>query len=282
MEFFLGVDGGGTGCRARLVDASGQVLGEGQGGPANISSAPDTALASIMDCTTRALQGIDPARVSACLGLAGANAAGTAQWLSPRLPFGQSRIVSDALTTLQGALGGQDGIIAAMGTGSVFAGLVRGQYMQVGGWGFQLGDQGSGAALGRARIARALMAVDGLVPMTPLLQSALDRIGPPDAAIGFALSASPAQFGSFAPDLVNGDDPAIEPILSEAAPGVIAHVAHLQRALGRDRLLPVVWLGGLGPLWRRTIGHHWPVLDARGNALDGATAMALQLQENRP
>ena len=35
-DLFIGVDAGGTRCRARLVDQAGTVLGEGQGGPANI------------------------------------------------------------------------------------------------------------------------------------------------------------------------------------------------------------------------------------------------------
>jgi glucosamine kinase len=32
--FYLGVDGGGSGCRARLEDAGGNVLGSGASGPA--------------------------------------------------------------------------------------------------------------------------------------------------------------------------------------------------------------------------------------------------------
>ena len=34
MPLFLGIDGGGTGCRAVVADATGRVLGTGAAGPA--------------------------------------------------------------------------------------------------------------------------------------------------------------------------------------------------------------------------------------------------------
>ncbi|MET0529639.1 MAG: BadF/BadG/BcrA/BcrD ATPase family protein, partial [Microvirga sp.] len=45
---FLGIDGGGTKCRARLRDAKGNLLGEGTGGPSNIRLDPDVVWASIL------------------------------------------------------------------------------------------------------------------------------------------------------------------------------------------------------------------------------------------
>ncbi|HAB26036.1 MAG TPA: N-acetylglucosamine kinase, partial [Pantoea sp.] len=34
--YYLGIDGGGTRCRARLIDAQGKVLAQAEGGPANV------------------------------------------------------------------------------------------------------------------------------------------------------------------------------------------------------------------------------------------------------
>ena len=34
--YFLGIDAGGTKCRARLVNAKGDILGHGLSGPANV------------------------------------------------------------------------------------------------------------------------------------------------------------------------------------------------------------------------------------------------------
>ena len=97
------------------------------------------------------------------LGLAGANMAGAGARLAGRLPFAAVRIETDALVALKGALGAEDGIAATLGTGSVF-GVQRGGAARIlGGWGFLLGDQGSGARIGRALFEAALLAHDGLV-----------------------------------------------------------------------------------------------------------------------
>ena len=74
---FLGVDGGGTRCRARLCDAAGNRLGEAEGGPANIRFGVKEAFASILEATPQALAQAeltpnDVARIAACLALAGA------------------------------------------------------------------------------------------------------------------------------------------------------------------------------------------------------------------
>ena len=52
-ELFLGVDGGGTRCRARLCDASGLKLAEAQAGPANIRLGLREAFASVLDVTLK-------------------------------------------------------------------------------------------------------------------------------------------------------------------------------------------------------------------------------------
>ena len=48
---YLGVDGGGSGCRAVLADAQGTVLARAEGGPANINSAPEVAIRNILSVT---------------------------------------------------------------------------------------------------------------------------------------------------------------------------------------------------------------------------------------
>ncbi len=55
MTFFLGIDGGGTGCRAALADADGLIIGQGQGGPANINTDVEGAAVNILAATAQAL-----------------------------------------------------------------------------------------------------------------------------------------------------------------------------------------------------------------------------------
>ena len=73
---YIGVDGGGTRCRARLATAQGEVIGEGQAGPANIRLGLDTAFEALTEAchaafTAAALPITDLARAHAGLGLAG-------------------------------------------------------------------------------------------------------------------------------------------------------------------------------------------------------------------
>jgi glucosamine kinase len=210
-------------------------------------------------------------RIRAGLGLAGANASGAAGWLGAHLPFASAHIETDAITAVKGALRNEDGIVAAMGTGSVFAIQQAGKIRQIGGWGFWLGDEGSGAALGRALLARALRALDGVVPMTPLLQAILDEFATPDRLVSFSLTARPADYATYAPRLLNTDDPAALAVLTRATAEVAATIAALQPAPP----LPVTFIGGLGPTYAARLPL-WPQRPAAGNALDGALMLAME------
>lgn len=277
MDWILGLDGGGTGCRAVLADRAGAVVGRGTGGPANIMSDREGALASIMAAADGAMAGRPAARVAACLGLAGANISGARDWLGPMLPFGRSRVVHDAVTSVAGALGPRDGIVAAMGTGSVFSRQLGGQVLSIGGWGPVLGDEASGAWLGRRLLAHALRAEDGLEATTPLTRAVLDRIGGPAGAVGFARTATGADFAALVPQLAEAQaDPAAGAILSQADTHVAAAITRLQPP---GAVLPVVFIGGLGPLYAARLAGRWPLAEAQGNALDGALRLARALAE---
>lgn len=275
MQLILGVDGGGTGCRAAVADLSGHVLGRGEAGAANIASEPDSAADNIRLAADQALAqaGATPASIRrAVLGLAGANLPGAAERLADALPFTAVEVITDAITAARGALGDRDGIVAAIGTGSVFA-VQRGQVVrQFGGYGLLLGDEGSGASLGRALLSRALRAHDGVLPMTPLLADILREMGGPGGIVAFAFQARPADFATLAPRITESTDPAAEAVLSEAE----ADVARTLQALRLGTDLPLVFLGGLGPYYARRFQDRWPILPALGNGLDGALQLALR------
>lgn len=276
MQLFLGVDGGGTGCRVVLADGQGQPLARAEAGPANIFSNRDLALTNILAATrAAAMQAFGTAdvlpQITAGLGLAGANAAGAADWLGAHLPFARSKIETDAITAVKGALGRSDGIVAAIGTGSVFAIQRAGQIRQIGGWGFWLGDEGSGAVLGRALLARALRARDGVHDLTPLLQEVLDHFETPDRLVAFSLTALPVDYAAWAPRLLTSTDPASEAILAQATAEVEATIEALQPPTP----LPVTFIGGLGPTYAARLPR-WSQRVALGNALDGALMLAME------
>ena len=271
MELYLGVDGGGSGCRAALADAQGVVLARAEGGPANINSGPEVAIRNILAVTgaVMAEAGVTPDRVAAGLGLAGGNVGTRKAAVLAALPFARVRVESDGWTAARGALGMDDGVVAAFGTGSVFAVQRGGAITLAGGWGWVLGDEGGGAGIGRAALAALLRAVDGLPPgITPLGQRLLDRLGGPHGVVGFADAAGPAELARLAPEVAAGGDPLAEMVLDRMQGDVAAMLAHLNPS----GLLPLVYLGGLGPLWRDRLD--LPSIQPRGNALDGALLLA--------
>jgi glucosamine kinase len=275
MTLFLGIDGGGTGCRAAVADGSGRILGEGRAGPANIASDVLGARDNILVATRAALitaTGSDASlpKLTAGLGLAGANAAGAAGVLRAALPFARMRIETDAIAAVKGALGERDGIVAAVGTGSVFASQVAGRIRQIGGWGLVLGDEGSGARLGRSLLAAALGAKDGFRPMTPLLRDILDEHGGMQGIIAFSLAARPADLAALAPRVLASDDPAARVLMDGAEADVAASIAVLQP----DPPLPVTCIGGLGPAYAVRLARRWAIAPAVGSALDGALMLA--------
>lgn len=280
MAFLLAVDGGGTGCRAVLADRQGTVLARGEGGPANIASDPRQAAQNLRDLARAVLAQVvgaaevehELSRLHAVMGLAGANVAQAVAGLRAALPMAALRIEGDALIALKGALQDQDGIVAAIGTGSVFIRQRAGQVHRIGGRGFVLGDEGSGAWLGRALLARALRACDGLVPHTSLLQSVLADLGGAEAVIRFGFAASPADFARLAPRVLASDDPAALALMAVVEADIGGSIAALQT----DPPLPVVFLGGIGEALAPRFAAMWPSAPALGTGLDGALWLALR------
>ncbi|MFO1210036.1 MAG: BadF/BadG/BcrA/BcrD ATPase family protein [Amaricoccus sp.] len=277
MALFLGIDGGGSGCRAAVCDAAGRVLGRGAGGPANVWTDPDGAIASILAAAGAAASeaGTPLTSLEAVLGLAGANVPEAAERASARLPFSRSRVESDVFVALKGALGANDGITAALGTGTVYGVQRGGEVRMIGGWGFVLGDQGSGARIGRAVYEAALLAHDGIATMTPLLTAALDAAGGAIGTVAFGQRASPADFARIVRDVLAAaaaGDPAASAVLAEAEAAVVAAIDRLQA----DGPLPVCFLGGLGPVYAGRLAGRYPGLirPPLGTALDGALALA--------
>lgn len=273
MRFHLGIDGGGTGCRAAVCDAEGRILGEGRAGPANIASDPDGALASVLDAARAALpEGVAIGSLHAVLGMAGANVAACAARLRAALPFASARVETDAAIAVKGALRDRDGVVAAIGTGSVFASQRGGVLHQIGGWGLVLGDEGSGAWIGRGALSETLRAVDGFRPMTPLARALLDEMGGGDGIVAFAQAARPADLAALAPRLIASDDPVALSVMGLACGHVAAFISRLQ---GRDPV-PVVYLGGLGATYADRLAGRWQRADPLGSALDGALWLARQ------
>ncbi len=276
-SYLIGVDGGGTGCRVRLESADGQVLAETRGGPANVTSDFVTALGNINTTITAAYEqaGLEPERHHrdvAWLGLAGAATGENAARLTRALGFARARVTTDCVTTVEGALGGKDGLVAMLGTGSFFVRRVDGQDRRIGGWGYQLGDEAGGAWLGRALLTRVLHAQDGLVPHSPLTEAILARFGGGDAIVSFAQRAAPGEIARLARDVAEAEgDAAAEAILSDAVNLITIRLKALDTGKG-----PFCLLGGLAGVYESRIPEKYRerLVPPLGDALSGALSLA--------
>lgn len=281
MQVFVGLDGGGTQCRAQAALADGRRTQVFMGGAANVFSDFDAAAGEIGTLLERALaaakelapeSAIGPPRIA--LGLAGASESAATARLRAVLPYRHVSVHGDIDISLWGAFGDADGIVLAVGTGSVLARQQNGAMHRLGGYGFMLGDEGSGAWIGREALRRTLHAHDGLLPRTPMVNELSERLGGVGGLIGFAGRARPAEYAALAP-IVLAHDRAACPVAGAILDQGCAWLLRcLQQLLSRAPETPVAPLGGLGPVLLRRIiaqgGAHLRCIAPKGTALDGA------------
>lgn len=169
-SLYIGVDGGGTYCRARLVNSEGQALGEAISGSGNPRIGIDAAWQNIQSacleaCRLANIETSEFANIRLGLGLAGANQPVEQELiLSQDSPFGATYLLTDAHAACLGAFDGEDGGLLILGTGSCGVVHQNKTFTIVGGWGFPLSDQGSGARIGLSALEHSLAALDGLSP----------------------------------------------------------------------------------------------------------------------
>jgi glucosamine kinase len=278
---FLGIDGGGTKCRARIRDEAGRLLGEGLGGPANIHQDFAGTVRSILEasgaaCAAANLPQQALAQLNAGLGLAGVETFLSHKPLREALPFAAFVAINDAPAACLGAHRAADGGIVIAGTGSAGCAIVDGKTTVIGGWGFELGDDGSGAIMGRAAVRAAVASIDGLGPATGLTEDILERLGRTRTVLtAWVKSATTAGYGQFAPGIfahADRGDVVAGPILAKAVED-LGGIARALLDLGAGRLS---LLGGLaGPLAGRLPAHlQRRFVAPQADATDGAIMAA--------
>jgi glucosamine kinase len=281
---YIGVDGGGTHCRARIRDASGRLVGEGEGGPANARLGAAIAMGSVVQAAKAAAAGggipeTALAHASVFLGLAGAIDAGRQKALiAEPNPFSQVRMDTDAYIAWAGAHGGRDGGIVILGTGSAGLAVVKGKRFNVGGWGNVISDDGSGNDIGAQAVRRALWALDGMAAMTPLAAAILDRFDrDQNTMVTWGDQARPTDFAQLAPLVLEHaarGDALGKAVMEHAATGA-ARIAQRLLDVGAPS---VALLGGLAtPLtpWLPA-AIQARLVKAEADALEGAILLARQ------
>ena len=276
----IGVDGGGSGCRAAVGTSTSGVLAQATGGPSNVSTSFETGVANIMQAVLAALAEADLGEVDlshsvAHLGLAGADLPAIQEKTAVMFPFGQTRVSGDRQTTVAGVLGGRDGFVIALGTGTIIARQQAGQITTVGGWGFQLSDQASGAWLGRHLMMRVLNAEERVEPASDLTRDIAQEMGGVQSIFDWSNTARPADYAAFAPRIfaaAEGGDATARTLLSEGAD----YLQNGLTALGYSEGAALSLAGGVGPHYAPYLAADYTaqLIEPAGNALEGAFGLA--------
>ena len=184
--FVLGIDAGGTKTVCQLADESGRILAESRGPGANLQAAGELAvektLHNLMDEAIAAQAGVDVRLGAICVGMAGVDRPGDADVVRGIMRrIGQSArvlIVNDALVALEAGAPGAAGVVIIAGTGSICYGRnAKNEAARAGGWGYVLGDEGSGSWIGRHALRAVVREADRRGPRTSLTPKALAHFG---------------------------------------------------------------------------------------------------------
>ncbi len=182
QQLLLGVDSGGSKTRVVLADEHGKLLGEGLGGCSNYQYVGETrAVAEIEAGIEAAFAQAHLARRTAdyaCFGIGGADTPNDVikaqHWVSDHGWANRCLTVNDGMLPLYAACPRGEGVSVIAGTGSImWARTLDGRVARSSGWGYLLGDEGSGWDLGHEALRRVVRAADGRGPSTLLTERLL-------------------------------------------------------------------------------------------------------------
>jgi glucosamine kinase len=281
VEFLVGVDGGGTATRALVARRDGRVLGQGQAGPSALGQGIDAAWVQIQEAIARAFAAasLDMPGWDRCALGAGLSGVSNRPWrdefVARNVGFAKLIAETDSFTMLMGAHGGKPGAIVAAGTGSIGEVLhADGSRLCVGGWGFPVSDEGSGAWLGLRAVALAQQAVDGRINAGPLVRHIWATCGNDrDSLQAWCDHAGQFAYAQIAPAIFSHEtaDPAAAHLLGRAVQALEA----IALALDPQGRLPLAVCGSIG---RRLADRLSPAVRSRlVDAIDGPAAGALTL-----
>lgn len=251
----VGVDAGGTSTKAS-ASRDGETYGSARGEAANASAIGfERASAAIACVIEEALQGERPQAI--CVGAAGAGRAEAARAfeaaLQERFPDARINVCDDARIALRAAVPVGDGIVLISGTGSIAYGEFGSTALRAGGYGYLVGDEGSGFAIGSAAVRLLLRSYDGRSvadAFTAALASHLGATCANDVLERVYRSEHPVRtLAGLAPMVIesaNAGERAANKILQAAALDLSELVKSLLRSADAGRAeLPVVFAGGL-------------------------------------
>lgn len=288
VKYFVGIDGGGTSCRARIKDTQGNLLGEAKSGSANILLGVSVAMQSIVSAITQAAAqgGLDEKDFQYMhLGLALAGAEQKSAWhafMALDHPFASMTLNTDAYGACLGAHDGEDGAIMIAGTGSCGILLLNGEQHVVGGREFPISDQGGGAIMGLHLIQQVLLAQDGIKPNTKLAQFVMAHFSNDvDEIVAWSKTAKPRDYGRFCPQVfeyaLEGDTLAVE-LMKQTAADIEMYLVALNHR-GANRIALMGSIGERISKWLSPLAQQW-LVQPSSDAIEGGIMMAGSSEHN--
>jgi len=158
-------------------------------------------------------------------------------------------VTGDLDIALEAAFGAGPGVVLVSGTGSVAVGRTPdGVIHRTGGLGWQMGDEGSGYAIGRAALLAAGRAHDGRGPATVLAERIAAISGKDfDGLVRWSTSAEPGEVAALAPVVLDAalrGDAVAKAIVEAAAGELVAHVTALVGKFPGKVAIAVALAGG--------------------------------------
>lgn len=259
-DLLLGVDGGGTKTRAVVAAADGHVLGEGLAPSCNQYTVGfEAAAMALRAAIGQALASVPGATLpvaAACFGLAGVDRPGDdalfAGWAERERIARRVRIVNDGELVLAAGTPDGWGIAVIAGTGSIcFGRAPDGRAARAGGWGWLLGDEGSGYDMAVRALRLATQTADGRAAAPSILRMVLEQwsLGAPDDLVPHAYrpqttAAVVARLAAPLAALGEAGDPHARVILEAGGRELARHVDVVARKLDLS-CPPLALAGGL-------------------------------------
>lgn len=249
MSVYLGLDCGGTSCRALALDSSGAAIFSGQAGSANIATnRPDRILKNLrhasIDCPK-------PDYVCGCFAglLTEADRRNAIDLLKEAFPYSVVRAEPDFRAPLKLSEGSQICVLA--GTGSLVCSMHGDRIEKSGGRGYVLGDKGSAFQYGRVALLHFLD--DPKAASRHLRSAVLERFGSlkePDIVASLYKNGTPASqlaklFGAFSRDAKAGEPYALNAIHIQTS--LLAEVVHkhVEQHFAQESKLSICLVGGV-------------------------------------
>lgn len=184
LNYYLGVDGGGSKTLAVVSDSAGVIVGRGVSGCGNHQAGALTAETNIRQAVEDAIRqaGLTKEQVTySVFGLAGADREADFRILRPmiaKLGLLRYDIVCDTVIGLRAGTRQPYGVVVICGTGTNCYGInAAGQELQVGGFGYAFGDFGGGSDLAVEAFRSVIRAWEGREKPTELAQAILNTLG---------------------------------------------------------------------------------------------------------